>query len=157
MSDQQRISIQYKHRFSTSSEAGKVFAWLKESYGETTDEMIACAVKVLLLPIALADRGESEAVVRAAIKRSQYIFEEKMRAAAEPFIGNELKVNCGNGNGHRPKAILAPLMAHGNGAVSGNHEAPPVSNQFQAVPEDEFELDESKIFDDTNHFGGIHE
>jgi hypothetical protein len=139
-----RISMRFNRRFSATSESGRVAAWMKETYDDSAIDMMISAVKVLYLPLALAESGESEAAVQQAIKKSRNIFDERMRVALEPYFKGEEGGISKNGNAHllgaMPSAKVNPVKAP-------VQEAAPIYTPAQSSQEDDFELDESKLFE----------
>jgi uncharacterized protein (UPF0264 family) len=139
-----RISMRFNRRFSATSKSGRVAAWMKETYDDSAPDMMISAVKVLYLPLALAESGESEAAVQQAIKKSRSIFDERMRAALEPYFKAEEDSISRNGNVHllgaMPSAKVNPLK-------SPSQEAASIREPIESSQEDDFELDESKLFE----------
>jgi len=135
-----RVRIKFERRFAADSSPGKVFSWLMEGYDDTTTDLIVTAVKVLFLPLALAETGESEETVNDAIKKSRRIFEEKMNAAHEPYY----KAPENSRNTHLLGAV--PVVAQAV-ATSQNGRSRDLPQSAELV-QDEFELDDDKLFDD---------
>lgn len=139
-----RISIRFNRRFSATSESGRVAAWMKETYDDSASDMMISAVKVLYLPLALAESGEPEAVVQQAIKKSRSIFDERMRAALEPYFMAEEGSISKNGNAHllgtMPSAKVNPLSTPSQKTTS-------IREPIESSQKDDFELDDSKLFE----------
>jgi hypothetical protein len=148
-----RVPIRFERKFSAASEKGKLFGWLEETYDVSMTDMIIFAVKVLFEPLCLAESGESEVSVKKAIAKSRRIFEEKMRGALEPFFDSEEDAVFENGRSDPVSVRLLPAEVVENPLIIRPMEPrqPLASAEF----EDDFELDESKIFDETTNFGGI--
>ena len=138
-----RVRTKFDRRFTTDSSAGKVFDWLREEYGSGATDQIVMAVKILFLPQALAESGESEENVNLAMKKSRRIFEERMRFALDPFFKPEEHSESRNGNAH-----VLGILPSKTGLVKGTlHASPAAQGSAQPLKDDDFELDESKLFD----------
>ncbi len=133
-----RVRIKFERRFTADSPPGKVFDWLRDGYGSAATDQIVMAVKILFLPQTLAEAGESEETVKDAIKKSRRIFEEKMRAALEPYFKAEEDGISRNGNAHLLGAIPS---------IKVNPTKAPIYEPAPSSQEDDFELDESKLFE----------
>ena len=141
---EQRVRIKFDRRFTADSSAGKMFDWLREEYGSGATDQIVMAVKILFLPQTLAELGESEEKVNVAVKKSRRIFEERMRFALDPFFKPEENGMSRNGNAHVLGTMPFDKTSSGKGAL---HNSPASQVSTQPLSDEDFELDESKLFD----------
>lgn len=136
--------MRFNRRFSATSESGRVAAWIKETYDDSASDMMIGAVKVLYLPLTLAESGEPEAVVQQAIKKSRSIFDERMRAALEQYFKVEEDSTSKNGSAHllgtMPSAKVNPLR-------TPSQETTSIREPIKSSEKDDFELDDSKLFE----------
>lgn len=149
MSDN-RVEIKFEHRFSRQSANGKAFKWLKENLSSACDDAITNVVRLVYLPIALAEAGASRQEVETEVQKAREFLNAKMMAA----LGS-----CCEGEGNRLVASNGtiperPRSAHPLGVVLA---APDNSNPFNGAsissvaaiePDDDFvELDENKFME----------
>jgi len=141
---EQRVSIRLSRKVSMTSEGGKAISWVRDTYDDSAPDMFISAIRVLYLPLALAEAGEDEDVVHQAIKKSRSIFEERMRAALEPYFKAEEDGISRNGNAHLLGAMPSVKV---NPVKAPIQEAAPIYKPAPSSEEDDFELDESKLFE----------
>ncbi len=141
---EQRVSIRLSRKVSMASEGGKAISWVRDTYDDSAPDMFISAIRVLYLPLALAEAGESEDVVHQAIKKSRSIFEERMRAALEPYLKAEEGGSSRNGNAH---FLGSTPSVRVNPAKAPIQETTPIYEPAPSSEEDDFELDESKLFE----------
>jgi hypothetical protein len=117
-----RVDFKFERRFSDDSENGMAFGCLKEEFGDSFQDAVVNLVRLIYLPMALAESGASREVVEKASKRAREFVNEKTMAALGSCIDPSL-------NGFTVSANAAPSLP------------------FPSEDEDElYQLDESKIY-----------
>jgi hypothetical protein len=109
---QQRIKVELKTSFVTTSPLGEVFSYLKRNYGDDWRDVIANAVFAFYRPAAVAELRGSSAEVEDAILRAQNLINEKALAA---------RINC-----HSEFLADSPLRS----------TSPSASPCWEALPDD---------------------
>lgn len=144
MSDN-RVEIKFEHRFSSKSDNGKAFRWLKQHFGSECTDAITNIVRFVYLPVALAEAGASRQQVETEIQRARDYFNEKMMAA----LGSCSEKASSDGS--------APKLSnndHRAGVIQARNEPATTTNGTNTFPttaidpDDDFlELDEDKFME----------
>ena len=66
-----RFDVRYSHRFTEQTDNGKAFKWLKDNLGSACDDAITNAIRLLYLPIALAEAGATRTEVETEVKKAR--------------------------------------------------------------------------------------
>ena len=139
MSDK-RIEINFKRRLCEDSENGITFSFLKEQFGEATQDAIVNVVRLIYLPSALAESGAAREEVEEAINKSLDFVREKTSAALGACSKNSSKSNhraSSNGFAKETESALAPMLA-------------PFQQPWNPSTSDDselYELDENKLYE----------
>jgi hypothetical protein len=112
-----RIHIEFERHFSGDSINGKAFGWLKENIPNYADTMTNL-VRMVYLPIALAESGESPETVQRAVNYAREFFESKMLLA----LGSCAELMT---TGEQP-SVINPIGLNGSAPSNGKAEAYPV-------------------------------
>lgn len=147
MSDK-RIDVKYHHWFSSESDNGQAFAWLKAHLGSACDDAITNVIRFVYLPISLAESGASRQEVESEINKAREFFNEKMMAALGSCCDREKSVlPPRNGS----SSILTTSSHSGVVARTDNSNISNGANTSKVTgiePDDGFlELDEDKLME----------
>lgn len=105
-----RVDVKYHHWFSSQSDNGKSFGWLKAHLGPASDDAITNLVRLVYLPIALASEGASRQEVEAQIKKARNFFNEKMMVALGSCCEQESNgLPFSNGSTPIPSRTIYPV------------------------------------------------
>ena len=121
-----RVDFKFERRFLVDSENGMAFGCLKEEFGNSYHDGVVNLVRLIYLPIALAESGAPRETVEKASMRAREFVNEKMMAALGSCIDPSL-----------------------NGFVA-SADAAPSNSSWTPQPEDDddelHQLDENKIY-----------
>jgi len=149
MSDK-RIDVKYHHWFSSESDNGKAFAWLKAHLGSACDDAITNVIRFVYLPISLAESGASRQEVETEIKKAKEYLNEKMMVALGSCCDRESNVLAPSNDSFS----VVPKTVHDFGVMLAgmekSHTATGESTSLSTAtePDDGFlELDEDKLME----------
>jgi hypothetical protein len=128
-----RVDFKFERRFSDDSENGMAFGCLKEEFGDSFQDAVVNLVRLIYLPMALAESGASREAVEKASKKAREFVNEKTMAALGSCVDPSL-----NGFATTTSADVTSVQM-----------LAPSKPQWTAQPEDEdelYQLDENKIY-----------
>ena len=144
-----RFDVRYSHRFTEQTDNGKAFKWLKDNLGSACDDAITNAIRLLYLPIALAEAGATSTEVETEVKKAREYFNEKMMAALGSCCEGESSIAAFSNSATPvplksvyPTGVVQVLKKNTDTAIG-------TAASYSAIdPDDDFlELDEDKIME----------